>query len=315
MTQTLTEDLSPSRPAPQLDRAPNSLKVPRLIRSRVIRVEDLPAVTSLLEQGFREQRRRAFWERAIGSLGRHDTPSTMPRFGYLLESDGVVVGTVLLISTLMPGDDGPFLRCNLSSWCVADDFRAYAPMLVARALSHRDATYFNLTPARHTWPILEAQGFVRYCEGRFLAVPVLSTHSRAASDITIIDDDVLPGPDLSQAEICLLRAHSSQYDCLSLICTLENLRYPFVFARWRKHGVIRLASLLYCRDIADFTRLARSLGAYLASRGYFIVVIDANGPIDGLVGTYSGDRPKYYRGAHRPRLGDSAYSERVLVGF
>ncbi len=307
MTRTPTETLSPT--------SSNLPRVPKAIRCRAIQVEDLRAVISLLTHGFRDQRDRAFWERAIDTLGANNTPPEMPRFGYLLESDGVVVGTVLLISTLMLGDDGPFLRCNLSSWYVADGFGAYAPMLVARALRRREATYFNLTPARHTWPILEAQGFSRYCEGRVLAVPILCTRGSTASRIDVVDDKVLPGPDLSEAELSLLRAHSSQYNCMSVICTVEGRRHPFVFARSRKHGVIRLLSLIYCREVADFRRLAGSLGAYLAPRGYFIVVIDANGPIDGLVGVYSGDRPKYYRGPHRPRLGDAAYSERALFGL
>jgi hypothetical protein len=32
------------------------------------------------------------------------------------------------------------------------------------------------------------------------------------------------------------------------------------------------------------------------------------------VGWYSPERPKYFRGPHRPRLGDLAYTERTMFG-
>ena len=50
-------------------------------------------------------------------------------------------------------------RCNLSSWYVEPSFRAYAPLLVSQALRHKHVTYLNVSPAPHTLPIIEAQGF------------------------------------------------------------------------------------------------------------------------------------------------------------
>jgi hypothetical protein len=85
-------------------------------------------------------------------------------------------------------------------------------MLIPRALAHREVTYFNLTPAPRTWPSLEAQGFVRCCGGRFVAVPLLSARSRTADSITAALDGVLPEPDLSEMETSLLRVDASQYN-------------------------------------------------------------------------------------------------------
>jgi hypothetical protein len=65
-------------------------------------------------------------------------------------------------------------RCNLSSWYVDPAFRAYAPMLVSQALRHKNVTYLNVSSAPHTRPIIEAQGFLRYCDGIFIAVPMLN---------------------------------------------------------------------------------------------------------------------------------------------
>ena len=52
-------------------------------------------------------------------------------------------------------------------------YRAYAPMLVAQALRHKDVTYLNVSSAPHTRPIIEAQGFSRYTDGVFVALPLL----------------------------------------------------------------------------------------------------------------------------------------------
>jgi len=41
--------------------------------------------------------------------------------------------------------------------------------------------------------------------------------------------------------------------------------------------------LVYSRSIAEFVRFARPLGRYLALRGRPTVIVDANGPVAGLV--------------------------------
>jgi hypothetical protein len=55
-------------------------------------------------------------------------------------------------------------------------------------------------------------------------------------------------------------------------------------------------------------------GVFLARRGFALVVLDTNGPVRGLIGTYSAWHVKYFKGPDQPRLGDPAYSERALFG-
>ena len=77
--------------------------------------------------------------------------------------------------------------------------------------------------------------------------------------------------------------------------------YPFVFRRRLVKSTIPCAQLIYCRDIADFVRFAGPIGRLLARRGRPLVIIDANGPIAGVVGWYSrGNMPKYFKGPQRP---------------
>lgn len=293
----------------------------RTIQCREIKEADRSAVAALLTSGFIAQRDRPFWDRALDRMSDRPLPSGLPRYGYLLQAGDAVVGVLLLIFAEVPGSNGqPVLRCNVSSWYVLPEYRAFGTMLVSHAFRHKLATYINITPAPQTEPILRAQGYAKYCEGRFVSVPLLShgrgrlptgarvTRVHAASPDAELFTGLLPG----EAE--LLRTHAA-WDCLCLVCeTPDGDRQPFVFAMRTKRGVIRLALLIYCRGAAEWARCAAPVGRFLARQGCLLAVHDADGPVPGLVGRYLGGNPKYYRGPARPRLGDVAYSERAVFG-
>jgi hypothetical protein len=288
-----------------------SLLSPR-IRCRQIGAPDIDRIVNVLTSGFRI-RPHGFWVRALNRLSQHPTPPGFPKYGYLLECEGTPVGVLLLIFSSVVVDGEPKIRCSVSSWYVEAAFRSYAAMLTSHALKYQQVTYFNITPDPRTLPILEAQGYRRYCDGRFLAVPALSQWSRG-SRVMMVVADIDAEEDLTSYEIELLREHT-EYGCMSVTCSATNRRHPFVFLPlWRK-GVVPFAYLSYCRDVEEFVRFAGPLGRFLASRGIPFVVLDANGPIGGLIGRYSDGFPKYFKGPDRPRLGDIAYSERVMFGF
>ena len=149
------------------------------IRCRQIGAGDIPAVADLLTRGLSDPQPQ-FWHRALDQLTRREPPPGLPKYGYLLESGGTPVGAILLICSAMPvgetGTPGATVapRCNLSSWYVDPEYRAYAPLLVSQALRHKEVTYLNVSAAPHTWPIIEAQGFSRYSEGIFISLPALN---------------------------------------------------------------------------------------------------------------------------------------------
>lgn len=64
--------------------------------------------------------------------------------------------------------------CNVASWYVLEEFRAYAQLIVSIALRNKDFTYTNVSPAPHTWSIVENQGYTRYCNGLFFAAAALA---------------------------------------------------------------------------------------------------------------------------------------------
>ncbi len=279
------------------------------IRCRQIEEGDAPAIAQLLTRGF-PSRGGEFWRHALDQLTRRDPPKGLPKYGYLLESAGAPVGVILLICAAIPVDGTFAPRCNLSSWYVEPAFRAYAPMLVAQALRHKQVTYTNVSAAPHTWPIIEAQGFRRYSDGIFIALPALAFGGEKAD---VFDARRDPAAAFDQFEREMLIEHAA-HGCISLWCVNGERAYPFVFHPRLVKG-LPCAQLIYCRDLADFGRFAGPIGRYLMRRGRPVAIVDANAPIPGLVGVFRrGSKPKYYKGPRRPRLGDLAYTEYAILG-
>jgi hypothetical protein len=282
------------------------------LHCRQIAAADVPAIVGLLTRGF-PTRGRAFWEHALQQLAKRQPPPGLPQYGYLLESGGAPVGTILLICSTMRTEGGLATRCNLSSWYVEPAFRFYASLLVSRALAHKNVTYLNVSPAPHTTPIIEAQGFARYCDGVFVALPMLKDLFGGEHAQIIDAHEPLPvEADAFEREILLQHA---ALGCISVWCVSDGRAYPFVFRPRIVKRVIPCARLIYCRDIGDFVRFAGPVGRYLARRGKPLVIVDADGPLPGLIGVFrGGSMPKYFKGAQRPRLGDLAYTEFAVLG-
>jgi hypothetical protein len=280
------------------------------MRCRQIVDPDLSNVAELLEKGF-PKRSRDYWFHVLERLAAHSTPTGMPKYGYLIESAGTPVGAVLLISSTIQENNPPTIRCNVSSWCAEPPFRSYAPLLISQATRGPNVTYFNISPAKHTQPIIEAQGFSRYSNGQFVASVYPSI--RRSIPAQIVGSHVYPNVHFEPYERDLLLAHA-KYGCISVWCTTRERAYPFVFLPRIVRSIVPCVQLIYCRHIEDFVRFARPIGSYLALRGRPFVLIDSNGPIHELAGTYyDGVAPKYFKGPIAPRLGDLAYTEAAML--
>jgi hypothetical protein len=283
------------------------------IRCRQIGEADVPAVARLLNRGFPNRSRR-FWLGALTRLEEYQPPEGLPKYGYLLETNGEAVGTILLIFSTVGDGEQATTRCNLSSWYVDPAFRTYATLLVSHALCHKDVTYLNVSAAPHTWPIIEAQGFARYCEGIFIAAPVLQAFFKK-NDVRVFDASRQPTVAFDTADQLILSRHAA-HGCISLWCEAEGRAYPFVFRPRFVKNLLPCAQMIYCGDIADFVRFVGPIGHYLARRGKPFVILDSNGEIPGLLGVFCrGSMTKYFKGPQRPRLGDLAYTEYAVLGI
>jgi hypothetical protein len=285
-------------------------------RFREIQESDVEAIADLLTRGF-VHRSRDYWMRGLRRQGARSLPQDAPRYGYLMENDGKPVGCLLLIYSTRMIDGQVTICCNVSSWYVDPEFRNHAALFASMTQKRKDVTYFNVTPAAPTWPILEAQGFLTYCRGLYFSFPALSRNG-ADMRVEAVTPDTAAIAGVPDEELAMLKRHSS-YGCLSLVCRTAEESIPFIFFSLRKRrGIIPLPVLQlgYCHEIADYVRCAGAIGRYLLWRGRPIVILDANGPIAGLMGIYSEARGrKYFKGPHRPRLGDLADTELAIFGM
>lgn len=274
---------------------------------------DIADVAVLLARSF-PSRTREYWRAIFAQLGEREPLPDLPKYGYFLQAERTPVGAILLISSEIFDGDCVTRRCNLSSWCIEPAYRAYAPLLVSQALSHRKVTYLNISPAPQTLPIIEAQGFSRYCDGAFTAVPIL-TRCFGGAKAKLFDARQKPPFGVDVREQRMLLEHA-RYGCISVWCMTEQDAYPFIFRQSCIRNVIPHMQLIYCRDVSLFVRFAAEIGRYFASKGCFFVTIDSNGPIAGLIGKLRRNAPpKYFKGPRTPRLGDLAYTERALLGI
>lgn len=285
-------------------------------RFREIQESDVDAIADLLTRGF-VHRSREYWLLGLRRQGARSLPEGAPRYGYLMESDGKPVGCLLLIYSAKVIDGEAAICCNVSSWYVDPEFRNYAALFASMTQKRKDVTYFNVTPAVPTWPILEAQGFHAYCRGLYFSLPVLS---RGGSDMRVeaVAPDAASIAGLSDEELAMLKRHAG-YGCLSLVCRTAQEAVPFIFFPLRKRrGIIPLPALQlgFCREMSDFVKCAGAIGRDLLWRGKPIIILDANGPIAGLAGVYSEARGrKYFKGPRQPRLGDLADTELAIFGM
>jgi hypothetical protein len=143
------------------------------VRCRQIIRSDIDSLVLLLNKGF-SQRDPSFWSRAIQRLDDHRIPPNVPKYGYVLESNGSLVGLLLLIHSAVENS----IRCYTSGFYVEPKFRPYGPLLDAVATARKDVTYINITALPQTRQLMEPLGFVPYVQGSFIFVPALCRAQR-----------------------------------------------------------------------------------------------------------------------------------------
>lgn len=276
------------------------------VRRREILDADLPGVVDLLLRGF-ANRPRSYWERGLRRMAERPALDGCPRFGFLLDDGTRPVGVALM---LFGRDRDGIARCNLSSWTVDPAFRLQAPLLVASALKRADVTFSNISPAPHTWPTIEAQGFRAYSEGQSLVAPLLGRPGERAR----VSTD--PSSWRGLPEAGLLDDHLG-YGCSCFAVEAAGEVRPVVLLPVRARAgryPLPIMQLVYCRDASDVPRFAGAIGRWMVGRGAVALLLDGGVPA-GMVGRSNVRRGrKYARGPHPPRIGDLSYTEIVVFG-
>jgi hypothetical protein len=266
------------------------------VRCRQIVDSDLEGLADMLTRGF-PRSRREYWTRGFANWQRMPIIEGVPRYGYVLDNGFGPVGVILLISSLR----GDKIISNLSSWYVEPQWRTHSTLLISMATKLKHVTYLNASPAPHTWRTLQTQGFAPYNYGRsaVFALPGRGTVS-----------DVIPDA-LPEAQ--LLRDHHAM-GWISLTVEKDGIVSPFVFKPRRlDKPPVPMMDVMFCRDATDFKRCAGALVRHFLKSGVLGFLID--GTVPGMIAHYAdGKEPRYFKGPHRPVLGDLAYTEKVVFG-
>lgn len=282
------------------------------IRCRTIEAGDLAGIADLLARGFPARSRR-YWMGGLQRLAGRSVPEGYPRFGFMLDHDGVPVGVILTIAQTIRHDGEPYVRCNLSSWYVEPAFRSHAALLAMLPFRLKGATLVNISAAPNTWPTIEAQGFRRYATGQRLALPILGR-----SDPALRVTPFAAGAASGLPEADMLADHAAA-GCLALLGEAPDGPVPFVLmnARGRQgRWWMPAMQLVFARSVSDVRRFAAPLGRILMRRGRPFLLYDADdsGGLEPPGVTLGARAPKYFRGTQRPRLGDLAYTEFTIFG-
>ena len=281
------------------------------VSSREIVESDIGPLAEFLGKGLGYP--SEYYLQVFDRLTRHNTPDGFPKYGYVMTSGELIVGTILLIFTTINAGAASIVRCHVTSWYVQPEYRSYGTLFFSKALRWKEVTYLNISARPAALPFLKVQGFSKYSDGQFVAVPSLNFR-RGGEGAKVIGAETIPTVHFEAFERDLLLDHA-KYGCVSLWCMTSERAYPFVFRPRLFKGLIPGAQLMYCREVDDFARYAQPIGLYLASRGILVVRIDSNGPIPNLVGRYfAGMEPRHYRGT-RPRLGDLAYTQAAMCAL
>jgi hypothetical protein len=282
------------------------------VRTREITDLDFHAVAGFLGNGMGYS--HEYFLHLFQQMAQHPTPAGFPKYGRLLESDGAIVGAIILIFSTTHSDGMPTIRCQVCGWCVETAYRGFSALFFAKDLRHSNVTYLNISAKADTsLPHIKAQGFTRYSSGQFIAVPA-PRFASGDHQAKVVGVDESPTAPFAPFERDLLMTHA-RYGCISFWCVTSTRAYPFVFRPLFFKRFVPAVQLIYCSDIEHFVRFFGPIGRFLAWRRKFLVRIDSSGPIPGLIGMFQPDRDcRYYKGP-KPRIGDLAYTDIAMCGW
>jgi hypothetical protein len=278
---------------------------------RQLENSDLPEAANILVEGF-PRYSLAFWQKRLRAMTQRERAPGTPIFGYGLDV-GSLQGVVLTFGSSHGPPKASQTIVNISSWTVRPTLRGAAAFeLYRRAANAGDMTFSNLSAAAHTVKTIKKLGFTQWTAGQIAAAGVARSPG-ARRRIVPLGDAEREG--LSPERAAMMRYHQAR-GCL-VFCLEGNERLaPFMFLPRRVKGVIPLAQLIYCERLSDFIDNSRTITLEILKRGYAALLVDASGPIEGLVGRYfPGQAPKYYKGAMPIYAIDHSYSEMIYIGF
>jgi hypothetical protein len=222
-----------------------------------IRDEDLPEFCRFLTENLSRARTAAAWAEAF----QQKWCSTKPNNGFLIRNESRIVGGIgaIYAERLLGGRTERF--CNITSWCVLDEFRAQS-MRLAMALTGQPGFHFtDLTPTEVVSKTLQFLKFKPMNERHAIWPNPPWPFARLAG-VRVVTDPEQIGRLLAPDDAKAYRDH----------CHLPWLRHMAVgrkgawcYVVWKRTRLkgITGASILALSNPELFLRYRRPLGSYL----------------------------------------------------
>jgi hypothetical protein len=214
---------------------------------RGVTVRDIAAVTRFLH-GFWPQIAPAAWR----PLFEYDWIADKPDLGFVLvDAAGAIGGFLATIYADRDTPQGRVRFCNVSSWAVLPEQRAYALMLVREVLGRRDCVITNLSPSPEAQAFFLRLGFEPLEDAKLVWLPFANPGSLRPRARTHIEDDPRRLAQLLDARGRRILADHPR--CRHLAVESGGAVSHVVRIVRRKRGV-RVSEILYCSDTALLAR-------------------------------------------------------------
>lgn len=226
------------------------------VRTAPISTDDLPRVGEFLSTHLDNTLTSDQWARSL----RPTWSTSHPDHGFLLESDGQVVGVYAAFYSETETAGRPRAVCNLAAWCVLEEFRQHSLRLVRAMLGQRDRDLTDLSPSGTVVPLNERLGFAHLDTSGALVVNLplpARRRVRLVSEHTEIEA-VLTGADLAA-----YRDHADSGAARHVVAVVDGRPCWVVFRAVRRKGLRVFASVLHVSDQHLFRSAAPAVYRHL----------------------------------------------------
>ena len=191
-------------------------------------------------------------------------PVQEQNFGYLLESDGEIVGAYLAFYSERIVDGQPVRFCNLGAWCVREDSRFHSVRLLKAMLAQPGYTFTDLSPSGPVIKLNERMGFTHLDTATAL-MPCLPYPTRPGR-VRISSDPRRLAAELDGPDATIFRDHQDARAAHHLLVEVAGRRCYVIFRQDRRKDLPIFASILYVSDPVVFAAAARAVARHLLLR-------------------------------------------------
>ncbi len=226
--------------------------------------QDLPRVAEFLHRELNQRVSAAQWQAAM----RVPWSAPAPNFGFLLESDGVVVGAYLAFYSERVVAGAPERFCNLGAWCVLPEHRFSGLRLLKALLDQPGYHFTDLSPSGNVVPLNTRLGFEFLDTETALVVnlPWPSLPSATGRGPRLRSDPRSFETTLTGDDLRRYRDHLGASAARQLVIEDGGRVCHVIFRRDRRKNLPLFASILHISEPEIFARAWRLVSRHLLLR-------------------------------------------------